>query len=421
MAVSDGQQAVVRVGEGCKSFAKSKYQARQMLGSFLFGCIPIRSCIAKNGERFMTSLLVSKIQAKLRGALSPDARALLLAELACYFARTGEFEEAERIRGELRLAYADARSAPVSIMIMIAEALLLYFKELNPGARDRMLRANLLSRAFEEQRLASLSSAWLSHIDFNQGRYDSMVSAMNSAFEGASADDGSAMCRVAVVLGDAFAFCRIPEESKWWYERARQIAVVLGDRATIGALTYNKAALHVANLRLSAITDAVKLDEVALARRELQTATGYQFAAELKSLAHLLTSAAIGVAILESRIGDALAMLDAHFLEREVPAGAIEIALHRADLAMCLALVGRNEEAKSKLIEMDLPGVDALGADDRALIYESLSRAAEEIGMCNEAADFRTKARDSLLEHACLATQIGSMIAVCSGLGKSIC
>jgi hypothetical protein len=140
----------------------------------------------------------------------PEARAMLLAELACYYARIGEFEDAETMRRDLRAEFSDGHSAPVSILIMVLESLLLYFRELSPLARDRMLRANLLSKAFREKRLVLLTSAWLAHIDFNQGRFDSMATAIQSTLETIESDDGTANCRVFLVLGDAFSFCGQP-------------------------------------------------------------------------------------------------------------------------------------------------------------------------------------------------------------------
>ena len=89
----------------------------------------------------MTSPLVFRLLAEIDAAVDLEARAQLSGELACYWARTGEFERAETVRRQLRQTHGDGHNIRVSILIMIAEALLLYYRELSSNARDRMARA----------------------------------------------------------------------------------------------------------------------------------------------------------------------------------------------------------------------------------------------------------------------------------------
>ncbi len=359
----------------------------------------------------MTSPLESRLQLRLQESPSAEQRGICLAELACYYARVGEFDDAERMRKELRSEFSDARTPSVSISIMMLEALLLYFRELSPLARDRMLRANLLSKSFGEQRLFALTSAWLAHFDFNQGRFDSMVASIEAAFSRLEPDDGSARCRVSVVLGDAFAYCRKLSDSRHWYEQARQCAIQLGDQATIGALIYNRAALQVTNLRLSCVSGSISLDDVALARAEVKSAINYQHVARLKSLGHLLKSAAIGSALLDSRYADALGLLNDSFIESEVPSSSDECVLHRADLAMCLAEVGRVDEARLLAQQVRSMRLDDLAPDDEALVLSSLGHAFEALGDRAEASSLRGRSRASLLEHLALIGAIEGMIS----------
>lgn len=359
----------------------------------------------------MTAPLVVKLLSRLSQPLDQVTRGTVVAELACYYARVGHFENAEEMRRELRAEFADARSAQVSIMIMVLESILLYFRELSPHARDRMLRANLLSKAFRETRLIALTSAWLAHIDFNQGRFDSMAAAVHATFESISADDGAAACRVALVLGDAFLFCNSRAAARRWYEEARRHAVELGDQAAVGAITYNGAALHVAGLRTAALSGPNDPTEIARARSELQSAINYQSIAKLTSLSHLLKSASIGVAILEGRFVDALALLDDHFLTSEVPAGSEEATLHQADLVLCLAEVGRTIESRTRRDEIGRTSLDNLGADERALIYNSLARAAEITDDLQVAANYRDMSQAALSEHLSIIGVIHGLIS----------
>ena len=97
----------------------------------------------------MTSPLVRRLVANIDLCHDTERRACHVAELACYWARVGEFEEAERLRTELRRDFGDCRSVRVSVLIMCIEALLMYFRELSPLARGRMAGANVLSTAMQ--------------------------------------------------------------------------------------------------------------------------------------------------------------------------------------------------------------------------------------------------------------------------------
>ncbi len=368
----------------------------------------------------MTAPLVTRLLSRLQDRLDAQTRGTLTAELACYYARIGEFVKAEDLRHALRAEFSDGRSAPVSIGIMLLEALLLYFQELNVNARDRLLRANLLSNAFRETRLISLTAAWLAHIDFNQGRYDSMTTSIGAVFDTIAADDGTAVCRVAIVLGDAFSFCRQPDPARKWYEAAHQSATTLGDQAAVGALTYNRAALHVSNLRLDSLSGPIRSDDISLASIELRSAVNYQSIAQLKSLNHLLQSSTIGVAILEQRYSDALRVLEDDSFTSEVPLASAESALQRADLAMCLAKVGRIVESHQAAQEVVSMRLDDFGADDRALIFGSIACAMEISQHTIDAAVYLEKSLAALSEHGLIIGAIGALIAKFSEPGRAI-
>ena len=107
---------------------------------------------------------------------------------------------------------------------MLLEGLMLYYKELSPKARDRIFRANVLSSTFRVHELTALTSAWLAHIDFNKCHFSTMASEVRKCKEFIAFDDGSANCRVSLVLGDAFLYSGQRHYSQIWYERARSAA-----------------------------------------------------------------------------------------------------------------------------------------------------------------------------------------------------
>ncbi|MDP3612605.1 MAG: hypothetical protein Q8R98_12185, partial [Rubrivivax sp.] len=293
----------------------------------------------------MTSPLLNRLLHTLSTTTDPVSSAVLSAQIACYQARVGEFEDAESRRIELRRVFGDGHSPQVSILVMCLEALLMFFKELDPNARDRLLRANLISVACHERPLIALTSAWMAHLDFNAGRYESMAKSMQACATNLDADDGTAACRLALVLGDAFDFVGNSQTARVWYEDARITASRLGDQAAVGAITYNRAALHVSNGRVKRISGELERTEVALIGGEVKSAINYQAVARLKSLDHLLRSASVGALMLEDRFEEASVAILTLLASSAVPAGSAELALLYADQALCLAKIGKGDQA----------------------------------------------------------------------------
>ena len=355
--------------------------------------------------------LVKRLEAEIRAARDDETRAELLAQLACYQARVGEFEQAERIRTELRSTYSDGRSPKVSIRIMCAEGLLLFYRALDPSARDRMFRANLLSVALSLPDLVALTSAWMAHIEFNAGRFESMAKAASTSLASLASDDGSAECRIALVLGDAFLYGGNEEVSKTWYERARLLANRLGDHAAIGALTYNRAVLHLAGARIAGLGGDVDPMRIALICAEIRSAVNYQAVAQLRSLDHLLRSASASSLMLEERYSEASMAILKLISSSEVPMGSAELALLYSDSAFCLAKMGDSRLAKemaAAAFEIDAARFDF---DDQALIYDGLARYFSVIGNLDRVSELQAMADQSLARHKETIAGLNQLIA----------
>lgn len=347
----------------------------------------------------MASPLELRLGAQLDATSDPDLRASLMAEIACYLARVGEFSEAERLRKQLRDVYADGRSISVSIQLMALDALLLYFQDLSPAARDRMARANLIAVASGSLRWTCLTSAWLAHIDFNQNRFESMVREIQSTLDSLSGDDGTGECRVSLVLGDAFLFCGQIAPSKLWYERARLTANRVGDQAAISALTYNRAALRVSMARLSAINMPTDVDEVARVWAEVRSASNYHVVAQAKSLDHLLGSARVGVFVLQDNYQAAVREIEEVLATGAVPEMSGEHSLLRADRALGLAAIGDMQGAVRQIEAIPRAELDTLSSDDAALVGWSLSKASLMSGNTVGAEQFSLFAQEKLEAH----------------------
>ena len=347
----------------------------------------------------MTSPLVIRLLAQIDETINEEARAQFFGELACYWARTGDFERAERVKQDLRQTHGDGHNIRVSILIMIAEALMLYYRELNSNARDRMARASLLSKAARVPKLLALTSAWMAHIDFNQNRFESMASEIFECLGSLDTDDGSADCRVSLVLGDAFLFIGKTHSSQAWYERARRAAIKTGDQAAVGAMVYNRAALRVATSRFRRAQDpAVELD-LSMLRMDVESAINYQHVARISSLDHLLTTAKIGSLLLQGLYFDAETLIVELLMSADVRQGSAQHVLLNADLALVLSKTGKKTSALQVISQIENFAISSLDADDRVLILSSLREAAAECEQTELGQNYVATLSSAISEH----------------------
>lgn len=366
--------------------------------------------VARKGDE-MPAPVVIRLTEQIDQSHDLEERAILQAMLGSYLARVGQFEQAERARLELRREFNDGRSLRVTVRLMCLEALLLYFRDLSPLARDRLTRAHVLAKASRDSGLIALTSSWLAHIDFNLSRFEGMANALYECALAVGQDDIEAECRAAVVLGDAYMHAGERQRARNAYERARQLAVRIGDQASIGALTYNPAALHVASLRLMSLDQDVATSELALAATEVQSAINYQVGAGLSSLDHLLHTAKVGIFVLERRFAEA-ANLARNVLEHErVPSASAQAYLLKADIASGLGQSGQLDDSRLWTQQVPLDEVDKCEPDDRALILASLSQAHESCGESQVARELHERSIAALYEHRGDVARVQAILA----------
>lgn len=348
----------------------------------------------------MKAPLVQRLEAKLESETDPEQRAVLYAKIACYSARIGDFEESSRIRIALRSEFGDGRFARVSVLLMCIEALEAYYGHLGLEARDRLMRANVISVALKQAELSALTAAWLAHVDFNQGRYDSMVRSLANCRQLLDYDDGSAKCRMAQVLTDAFTFCGDRTAARRWFEVAHTTATEIGDRAAIGALTYNQAALGVHRARLTSIQEPCSDSDIRLLEQQVASASNYQAGACLRSLEHLLQEASIGVAMLKRDYGTALLAISNTLEQFELPTTTATKTLLLADHATCLAKMGDVKAAAMQAAESFSIEPTDLSDDDRARFLSAKAEYLATIGDDAQALGARHQAIEALQSHA---------------------
>jgi hypothetical protein len=347
----------------------------------------------------MTAPLLLRLDAALRETADVGMQAELAAQMASYKARIGEFEGAEALRLQLRERFGQGNYGRVSIRLMALDALLLYYRELSPKARDRMLRANLIAGALRLRDLQALTASWLAHIDFNLDRFTEMAKWLAECFEYLEADDGSSKLRVSLVLGDAFQFADMEAQARLWYEQARRLASQLGDQAAFGAITYNRAALHVSTGRLRQQAGTLSAGTLSLIDGEVRSAINYQLSAGLRSLDHLLSSMSIGVNMLNEEWATARSAIEALKATGDVAEGTGARAILLADEALCIAKIGNGSEAGHRLEAVGELPLDGCSSDDRALVAWSLARGHQTLGNTRQHARYLEATSIAVAEH----------------------
>jgi tetratricopeptide (TPR) repeat protein len=318
----------------------------------------------------------------------PAVRASRRAELAACLARHGEFDAAEPLISELRAEYGDGRSGRVTIMIMCAEAQLIYFKSLGDQARDRMMRAQLLSVAGRDAALTALTSAWLAHINFNLHRHSEMARCVKTALDTVSANDHEALARLALTLGDAFYAADQQDLGSRWYAKAHEYAVKLGDHSTIGALTYNRAAMGTFLARLAvALGEPIADGTAERLAGEVRTAINYQAIAQLTSLQPLLDHTLASVNLLTGRYAEALEPLSKLVAAHTSTSPMERYPVIECDLALCMAKLGRLGEAEARISQVAPEQIGRCTPDDQVVALRALAGAARLCGLDGRASE----------------------------------
>lgn len=325
---------------------------------------------------------IQKLELKLLAASDAVARAEYQAEMACYWARSGNFDLAKEMCQELRSSFGNGSYPKISTLIMCIEGLILFFRDVSLASLDRLSRANLLSRSFGINDVAAFSAAWMAHINFNFDRYDQMCVSIRQCIEQLDESNVAARGRVAIVLSDAFFLIGRNKESQRWFGIARDASVDSSDHTLVAALTYNRAALNAHLTQLRILSGSAPTEAIELVYSQINSAFGYQRLAQLRSLEQLLHLALVGIHIFradfESGQRDARAVL-VGFADILLPH---QRALLSAQLRLCEQKTDtRSQELDSAWPSEEIDGFIHCDSGDKALILDCYAKIAESKGL----------------------------------------
>jgi len=354
---------------------------------------------------------IDRLKRAIAESSDPILGATYRAELAGALARSGEFGAAESEIANLRAQFGDGRSGRVSIMIMCAEAQLIYYRNLGEQARDRMMRAQLLSVAGRDASLSALTSAWLAHICFNLHRHEEMVRSAKTCLDTISGTDHDAASRLALTLADAFYAAQQPEVGNRWYSRAHEHAVKLGDHATIAALTYNRAAMGTFMARVRAVDAPIDPEAAARLTGEVRTAVNYQAVAQLTSLQVLLDYSLASANILGGRYTEAAELLSKIMADAAGTSPMDRSPALQCDLSLALAKSGRLDEAKAIVQPLELSHLAACTPDDQVVALAALIEIYRSCSLEARLPLAEAALRDARKEHGTIVESLRRSLA----------
>lgn len=324
----------------------------------------------------------------------------LRAQRAGLLARVGQLEPA---RAELTGLHQAAFASPhprLGAWLHLVEALLAYYTNYDPAARDRLLRAEALARAASCREVQVEALAFLAQLAYVEHQPDVQIEQARACLALAQPEDGVALARVHMALGMSHHLCDSFEAAQPWYTKARTLAAACGDDALTSALLYNTAVLRVARLRESELADGqpsapalmVAVDSISHFDRAMGVAS-------LDMLTPLLRAQ---VLVSAGEFAAALKLFQEHLPE------ALSRGLERlgssmlADLAWCRVHLADRETALAQAREAELDLDPRTEDDDRGVTHARLAQVFASLGLAEDAARQRTLADQAWAAHRAL-------------------
>ena len=357
------------------------------------------------------SRLELRLEAEIGAAPSSFEADCKRAELAAYRARLGRVEEVRLTLKELHQRYEAHPHVAISAWLNLVEGLVGHFSDMDPGSRDKILRAHALSSAAGLLRMRALSAAWLAHFDYLEVNVESMGLHISDALTLSGEAYHSARSRVSLVVAQAYHLSGNINIALRWYKRAHDHALSDGDEATISALMHNMAWLRAHELRRRFFLEKdvdLSTKHALLSAESTGNFDSLIGAISLASLIPLLRAQILSVSGRES---DALEIYERHLLPalnkgvRRLQADMV------ADMAWCRLRVGqigrsRQDAAAAALI------IDPTGHfDDQALAHSRLAQIFDALGESENSIFHKQLALDAWTGHARLQRRIVEILA----------
>jgi hypothetical protein len=185
--------------------------------------------------------MLTRLELEIASIADPVVADSKKLERASYISRLGRIDEAASIINSVKKKYESRPDGRISCWVHLANGLNQYFADMNPGARESLLRSHALSAAVKLPYETSLAAAWLAHLEYARSDYISMSKYIDIAFDISFSEYDSSTTRAALVVAQAYHFLGDVDSALMWYRFVRIVATNNGDGATISAMMHNMA------------------------------------------------------------------------------------------------------------------------------------------------------------------------------------
>ncbi|MBI5259661.1 MAG: hypothetical protein HY855_24370 [Burkholderiales bacterium] len=356
-----------------------------------------------------TSRNILRLDAEIAAATTIGQRQLLLAKKAGALARLAMLHEADRIVQELRIDNPDYEPQ-LSAWIMFAEGLIEHFSSLGDQAFDRFRRAYAIGLAIGDEELAATSSAWIANAALMNGNVRAIAEPLTQTFRLAGRENNEALGRACLVIADALSWAGESARAKHWYLKSRGFAVDEGDIAMQSVVLFNAAAFRVANVVSLDCERGADKDAVSLAAMSVESVASLDYGLGIDALSTMVPLLRAEVRSVERRWLEAISLFEANIGTAQAQGQARLVPKHQAELAYCLAKVGRLDQAFAELASALGDKSRCTDPDDLYVLHSRAAAVLDELGRPTDAEDHRNRAADRLAEFRDFQCELRSAI-----------
>jgi tetratricopeptide (TPR) repeat protein len=308
---------------------------------------------------------------ELSSANGSDLRSMaaLRTKRAIYFARRGDFTEAQLEIDHLRsLKGRDAFGDSIA-GANLAEAVISAFSGPLSRSLDKLRRATIIIGDPSKCWVGRLCLAWQIHVLQNLWRSESIPSIANLLIESVDSTEHDVISRFASVVAVGLHLSGEYPLARPWYECARLHALAEGDDLTIDANLYNVAATRLNNLSLSNLFGEIDESELERAAWEVASSVNYDGLGGVAVFPWSVDMMKGRLALLQGNFELAIVELDRALSLNESDLPAHYRAMALAERAYCASKIDDLPSA-TRCIESAISTIPGeMSDDDLALIY----------------------------------------------------
>ena len=330
------------------------------------------------------SRLELRLEAEISTATSMLEADCKRAELAAYRVRLGRVEEAELTLKELHERYAARPHVAISAWLNLVEGLVGHFGDMDPGSRDKILRAHALSSAAGLLPMRALTAAWLAHFDYARLDLESAQFHVRLSLAGTNQNDDSVRSRASLVVAQALHLAGRFDMAKPWYVGSRLHANKEGDSATVGAILHNMAWLHMSNFRQRYFASDLAPKQDLNIMVSAESTKNFDQLFRINTLTSLEPILRAQVLSLRGQWADALELYNVHFSGSTIRGASRFLGILLSDQALCRLKIGDKSHASEDALAASQLLNDHAQIDDRAFAHSRLAQVYDALGNFSE-------------------------------------